>query len=72
MPDFEATGWGMLLAPAKLPPDIAERISRESLAVLRSPEMMKFMAERASATFPQTPAEAAKFLTKEVAKWGAL
>jgi tripartite-type tricarboxylate transporter receptor subunit TctC len=68
--DFEAVGWGMLLVPAGTPQPLIDLLSKEGQAVLRTAEMQKFMADRASGVLPQTPQEAQLFLDREIQKWG--
>lgn len=67
--DFEAVGWGMLLTPAAVPPEIKDRLSRASQEVLNSPGMAQFMKDRASGVLSQTPQQAQQFLEAEIAKW---
>ncbi len=72
-PGFEAVSWHVLLAPAKTPRPIVERLHAEMKKIMADPEMQK----RASATglIPiDTPSVAGiqDYMRAERAKWGAL
>ena len=67
---FEAVGWLGLMAPKGTPKDIVERLNRETVAILRSPEMRKFISDRGSEAVPTTPAEMDAFVATEITQWG--
>lgn len=41
VPAYESTAWFILLAPAKTPPAIAERLNADVVAVLHRPESFR-------------------------------
>lgn len=67
---FEAVGWLGLMAPKGTPPDIVERLNRETVAILRSPEMRQFISDRGSEATPTTPKEMDAFVASEITQWG--
>jgi tripartite-type tricarboxylate transporter receptor subunit TctC len=69
---FEALGWGMLFVPTNTPKAAIERLSKETIDVLNSPQMRTFLADRASQAMPMRPSEASRFLDEEVKRWGAM
>jgi tripartite-type tricarboxylate transporter receptor subunit TctC len=63
--DFDVTGWFGLLFPAHTPPDRIDRIYRESLKVLASPEMKRVMDVSGMYPVGSSPEEFAAFLRKD-------
>ncbi len=55
---YQLTGPITLLAPAKTPTDIVERLGREASAVVRSPELSRRIEEMGAEPIGNTPAEA--------------
>ena len=66
---YAAINWYGLHAPAKTPPPVIQRLSKELLAVLRSPDIVQQFKERGIDTSPTSPAEYAKYIRDEEAKW---
>ena len=66
---YTATNWYGLIAPAKTPRAVVERINRELVAALRSPEVVKQLNARGIDATPTSPAEYAKFIRAETDKW---
>lgn len=69
-PALESSSWLMFLAPAGTPPEIVQRLSAEVQKAVNSPELSKQFADLGLVPVGSTPAQAAKFFTDEVAKWG--
>lgn len=61
LPGFEITSWGGVLAPAGLPPAMAERIGALTRQAVQSPEVVARYAENGSITWPITGAELVRF-----------
>lgn len=61
--------WAALIAPAGVPPEILERVSRAAAAIVQSEET-KAVLHRMG-TFPEgrTPAQTNAFIAEETAKW---
>lgn len=66
---YAATNWYGLHAPAKTPPHIINRFSKELLAVLKTPDIIQQFKDRGIDASPMPPAEYAKFIRDEEAKW---
>jgi tripartite-type tricarboxylate transporter receptor subunit TctC len=66
---YSATNWYGLIAPAKTPRAIVERINRDLVAALRSPEVVKQLNARGIDATPTSAAEYAKFSREETDKW---
>lgn len=69
LPGFEAVQWYGLLAPAKTPRSIIERLHREMVQILQSPQIKKRFAADAAETVGNTPDEFAKHIRNELEKW---
>lgn len=72
LPDYEVALWNGLLAPAKTPSDIIDRINRATVEALRSPEVKAKLAEQGSEPVGNTPAEFKAFIESELVKWRRL
>lgn len=67
--DYSATNWYGLIAPAKTPRSIVERINRDLVTALRTPEVVKQLNARGIDATPTSAAEYAKFSREETDKW---
>ena len=72
LPGYEVTLWNALLAPAKTPPEIIERVNRAAIDALRSEEVKAKLAEQGSEPVGNSPAEFRAFIASELAKWKRL
>ena len=70
VPGFEATAWFMLLAPAKTPDAIVQRLSRDTAAALAKPDLRARFAKEGAEAVGSTPDRAAAYLKSEIARWG--
>ncbi|MEQ1775230.1 MAG: tripartite tricarboxylate transporter substrate binding protein [Burkholderiales bacterium] len=69
VPGYAATNWYGLLAPVKTPPQIIERLNRDLVAALKSPEVIQQLKNNGIDAAPGTPAEFTKFILAEEKKW---
>jgi tripartite-type tricarboxylate transporter receptor subunit TctC len=68
--DSDFTAWVGMLAPAKTPPAIVERLNREINAILADPEMRPSFASTFLELYPPaSPADFAAFIRNELGKW---
>jgi tripartite-type tricarboxylate transporter receptor subunit TctC len=72
LPGYEVALWNGLLAPAKTPSDIIDRINRATIEALRSSEVKAKLAEQGSEPVGNTPAEFKAFIESELVKWRRL
>ena len=68
-PGFEAIVWFGLFAPAATPADIVRKISDDSARVLNAPKMREMLASQGLEVIASSPADFAKRVASEVAKW---
>ena len=70
LPGFEVTDWQGLLAPAKTPAVVVERLNRETLRILNERETKDRLAAAGLQVVTSTPAQFAEFIRSEIDKWG--
>jgi len=66
---YEATIWLGLMAPAKTPTPILDKLSAAVNAAIRRPEIVKLWAEQGAAPMAMTREEFDKFLRDDIVKW---
>ena len=66
---FDASSWFGLLAPAGTPADVVTRIQQETAKALASPAIKEKLLAQGAIPGGNTPAEFAKFIDSEIAKW---
>lgn len=66
---YESTSWGVMVAPAKTPPAVIEKLNRETVRALQLPDVKERMARLGAEVVGNSPAEARRFLHEEVQKW---
>ena len=69
LPGFSGGTWFGLLAPAKTPRAVIDRVHAETVSLLNSPELSKAFADRGIVASPQSPEEFGRFIQSEVSKW---
>jgi tripartite-type tricarboxylate transporter receptor subunit TctC len=68
-PGFEAVPWFGLLAPAETPPDIIEKLYRETIKDLALPDVRKSMSEQGLDIIGGSPKEFATVIKTETPQW---
>ena len=68
-PAIEGSTWVMFLAPAGTPREVVAKLSSETAKVLAAPEIRARFSQLGVEPAGGTPAEAARFLDEEIAKW---
>jgi len=72
VPGFEVSTWYGLLAPAKTPQAIIDRLNLEITKILKFPDIKaRFIAQGAEPT-PGTPQQLKAFIKEKTAKWAAI
>jgi len=70
VPDFEASSWVGILAPAKTPRAVVEKLNRELNAVLSSPEIVEKLMTLGIGATPGTPEKFAEQMKVDLEKYG--
>ena len=68
-PGFEAGSWFGVLAPARTPRPIVERLNRAILAAMNEPELRKTYLNQGFDLNPGSPEDFAAFIRSETTKW---
>jgi len=69
VPGFEVTAWWGLSAPAKTPPAVLERLHKETIRTLNSPDVRERLEGLGAIIIGNSPAEYAAFIRNDIAKW---
>jgi tripartite-type tricarboxylate transporter receptor subunit TctC len=72
VPDFEASTWSALFAPAGTPAEIVDLLNREIRAFMATPAQQERMAATDSLPLDLSPAQFAEFIQRESNAWGEL
>ena len=69
VPGYEVSNWWGLLAPAGTPAPVLDRLYKEIIAILDSPETRKRFELEGAEVMRMSPAEFANFVSQETVKW---
>jgi tripartite-type tricarboxylate transporter receptor subunit TctC len=69
MEGFEASQWYGLLTVAGTPKPIVDRLNREIIKVLNSPETIEIFKKEGLEPMHNTPEEFAKYIKDQIALW---
>jgi tripartite-type tricarboxylate transporter receptor subunit TctC len=69
LPGFETSAWQGLVAPARTPKPVIERLNRATVEVLAQPAMRERLAQSGSEPIGSTPDEFWAFVRKQIDKW---
>jgi len=70
LPDFDVSTWFALVAPARIPPEIAGKISADAALAVQDPDVVKQLDKIVTTAVGSTPAQLARHLKAEMDKWG--
>jgi tripartite-type tricarboxylate transporter receptor subunit TctC len=70
LPDYDAVSWAGIGAPAGTPPEIIDKLNKETNAALADPVLKGKLAEFGAIVMTGSPADFAKFIAAEIEKWG--
>jgi len=69
-PGYEATNWYAFVAPARTPREIIERLNREIVRTLNTPEIRDQFLSHGEEPTPTTPEDLGKTIARELETWG--
>ena len=72
VPGFDISTWFGLLAPAGTPPAVIEKWNVDVTKILSAPEMRERLAAQGAEAAPDSPAEFAQFIARELAKYAPI
>ena len=72
VPGYEVNGWYAVLAPARTPKSIVDKIHRDVEEALKMPDVIAQLQALGFDAGGMPPAEFARMIDAELRKWGAL
>jgi tripartite-type tricarboxylate transporter receptor subunit TctC len=71
VPGFDAVAWTMLVAPAKTPKEIVDKLAAEVKSIVASPDVRKLFIDTGNIPLSSpAPAELQTYLKAEIVRWG--
>ena len=67
---FEASTWGMVIAPANLPAAVLARLHADVVAAVRRPDVVARHSALGAEVVTSNPDETRSFVQAELEKWG--
>ena len=68
-PGFDSVAWHGVLAPAKTPPAIINKLNAEFLKALKDPEIEELLEKQAMQTVGNSPEQFIAFIKEDIAIW---
>jgi tripartite-type tricarboxylate transporter receptor subunit TctC len=72
VPGFEMAPWVGIIAPAKTPKEIVDRLAKETVAIMRDPEVVKQLTEQQVTPFALDPDQLRALIRKDLEKWAGV
>jgi tripartite-type tricarboxylate transporter receptor subunit TctC len=69
---YEAASWYGILAPARTPRPVIDKLNREIVAIVRLPDLRDRLAAEGAEAVGNSPEEFAAFIRRELARWAAV
>lgn len=69
LPQYAASSWFGLFAPAGTPADVVAKLNTDVNAALRLPDVEQRLAQLGAVPRPGSPADFARFVDQEIARW---
>ena len=69
LPGYEARGWNGILAPARTPKPVIDRLNREIVKIVHSPAFSEVLVAEGATAVGNTPAEFDAVIRADVKKW---
>jgi tripartite-type tricarboxylate transporter receptor subunit TctC len=70
LPGYQSSAWFGLFGPARMPPELARRISDAARQAIASPEVKKRIESEGATPVGDSPDEFARFVHEEIVRWG--
>lgn len=72
VPGYEAYSWVGMVAPAKTPKDIVNRLNREIVDILKQKDVSEKLNQQGALPVGDTPEQFSAYIKAEIEKWGAV
>ncbi len=69
LPEFEATSWFGMCAPARTPPALVGRLNRDIVEILRAPATRDWLYQQGAEAIPSTPEAFGDLIRSDIVKW---
>jgi tripartite-type tricarboxylate transporter receptor subunit TctC len=69
VPGYEALGWNGIFAPKETPRSIIERLNRETIAILKKPDVNEQLVAQGLEVIGDSPEEFEAVVTTDIEKW---
>ena len=69
VPGYESTSWVVMMAPAKLPAPVLDKLNRETVKILQTPDIKEKIQRLGGDVVANNPVEARQFIRSEIDKW---
>jgi tripartite-type tricarboxylate transporter receptor subunit TctC len=69
VPGFDATSWFGLLAPAGTPKEIVTKLNKETVRILKTPEVKERLLAQGAEPVGNSPEQFAAHIKAEIEKW---
>ncbi len=69
VPGYEASQWYGVLVPTGTPQEVVNRLNRELVKIVQSPEVKARLLSQATSALGSTPQEFSAYLKREIEKW---
>lgn len=72
LPGFESRAWFGLFGPAKMPPELVQRISEAARSAIQTETIRKRLEQDAAEPVASSPEDFARFVKADIARWAPL
>ena len=72
LPGFDVAGWYAFFVPAKTPPEIARKMTADTIAALADPRIKGRLESSACSWSARRPEQLDDYLKAEMEKWGPI
>lgn len=72
LPGFESRAWFGLFGPAKMPPELVQRISDAARSAMKTEAIRKRLEQDAAEAVASSPEDFARFVKADIARWAPL
>jgi tripartite-type tricarboxylate transporter receptor subunit TctC len=72
LPGYEISTWYGLIGPAKMPPDVVEKLSQVLRSILQEPQFREQLISQGIDPAASSPQEFSSFIQEETVRWAAL
>jgi tripartite-type tricarboxylate transporter receptor subunit TctC len=72
VPGFEMAPWVGIIAPARTPKEIVDRLATETVAIMRDPQVVKQLTEQQVTPFALDPDQLGALIRKDLEKWAGV